>query len=168
MSFDHQAFSDSTSLDSVASVNQLEQDRALFVGAKYESYYQAQFEKITPKKQYAGFNIAAFFLGVVWLFYRKMYSYGFMSIGLIVVIGMVEIFLGIESSGANIGLAVAFGMFGNTLYKHHVDQQIAKIRQFGNSNVNTELENRGGTNIVAGSILLVIWLGLVALAISAS
>ena len=168
MSFDHQAFSDSTSLDSVASVNQPEQDRALFVGLKYESYYQAQFEKITPKKQYAGFNIAAFFLCVVWLFYRKMYSYGFMAIGLIVVIGMVEILLGIESSGANIGLAVAFGMFGKTLYKHHVDQQIAKIRQFGNSNVNTELENRGGTNIVAGSILLVIWLGLVALAISAS
>ena len=168
MSFDHQAFSDSTSLDSVASVNQLEQDRALFVGAKYESYYQAQFEKITPKKQYAGFNIAAFFLGVVWLFYRKIYSYGFMAIGLIVVIGMVEIILGIESSGANIGLAVAFGMFGNTLYKYHVDQQIAKIHQLGSGSVHTELENRGGTNLIAGSILLVIWLGLVALAISAS
>ena len=168
MSFDHQAFSDSTSLDSVASVNQPEQDRALFVGLKYESYYQAQFEKITPKKQYAGFNLAAFFLGVVWLFYRKMYSYGFMAIGLIVAIGIVEILLGIESSGANIGLAVAFGMFGNTLYRHHVDQQIAKTRQLGSGSVNTELENRGGTNIVAGSILLVIWLGLVALAISAS
>ena len=168
MSFDHQAFSDSTSLDSVASVNQPEQDRALFVGLKYESYYQAQFEKITPKKQYAGFNIAAFFLGVVWLFYRKMYRYGFMAIGLIVAIGIVEILLGIESSGANIGLAVAFGMFGNTLYRHHVDQQIAKTRQLGSGSVNTELENRGGTNIVAGSILLVIWLGLVALAISAS
>ena len=168
MSFDHQAFSDSTSLDSVASVNQPEQDRALFVGLKYESYYQAQFEKITPKKQYAGFNIVAFFLGVVWLFYRKMYSYGFMSIGLIVVIGMVEIILGIESSGANIGLAVAFGMFGNTLYKYHVDQQIAKIHQLGSGSVHTELENRGGTNLIAGSILLVMWLGLVALAISAS
>ena len=168
MSLDHQAFPDSTSLDSVASVNQLEQDRALFIGVKYESYYQAQFEKITPKKQYAGFNIAAFFLGVVWLFYRKMYSYGFMSIGLIVVIGMVEIILGIESSGANIGLAVAFGMFGNTLYKYHVDQQIAKIHQLGSGSVHTELENRGGTNLIAGSILLVMWLGLVALAISAS
>lgn len=168
MSFDHPAFPDSTSLEHVPSVNQLEQDRALFVGAKYASYYQAQFEKITLKKQYAGFNIAAFFLGVVWLFYRKMYSYGFMAIGLIVAIGMVEIFLGIESSGANIGLAVAFGMFGNTLYRHHVDQQIAKTRQLGSGSVNTELENRGGTNIVAGSILLVIWLGLVALAISAS
>lgn len=168
MSLDHQAFPDSTSLDSVASVNQPEQDRALFVGLKYESYYQAQFEKITPKKQYAGFNIAAFFLGVVWLFYRKMYSYGFMSIGLIVVIGMVEIILGIESSGANIGLAVAFGMFGNTLYKYHVDQQIAKIHQLGSGSVHTELENRGGTNLIAGSILLVMWLGLVALAISAS
>ena len=168
MSLDHQAFPDSTSLDSVASVNQLEQDRALFVGAKYESYYQAQFEKITPKKQYAGFNIAAFFLGVVWLFYRKMYSYGFMAIGLIVVIGMVEIILAIESSGANIGLAVAFGMFGNTLYKHHVDQQIAKIHQLGSGSVHTELENRGGTNLIAGSILLVIWLGLVVWAISTS
>ena len=168
MSFDHQAFSDSTSLDSVASVNQPEQDRALFVGLKYESYYQAQFEKITPKKQYAGFNIAAFFLGVVWLFYRKIYSYGFMAIGLIVVIGMVEIILGIESSGENIGLAVAFGMFGNTLYKYHVDQQIAKIHQLGSGSVHTELENRGGTNLIAGSILLVMWLGLVALAISAS
>ena len=168
MSFDHQAFSDSTSLDSVASVNQPEQDRALFVGAKYESYYQAQFEKITPKKQYAGFNLAAFFLGVVWLFYRKMYSYGFMAIGLIVAIGIVEILLGIESSGANIGLAVAFGMFGNTLYRHHVDQQIAKIRQLGSGNVHTELENRGGTNLIVGSILLVIWLGLAALAISVS
>ena len=168
MSFDYPAFPDSTSLEHVPSVNQLEQDRALFVGAKYASYYQAQFEKITPKKQYAGFNIAAFFLGVVWLFYRKMYSYGFMAIGLIVAIGIVEILLGIESSGANIGLAVAFGMFGNTLYRHHVDQQIAKTRQLGSGSVNTELENRGGTNIVAGSILLVIWLGLVALAISAS
>ena len=168
MSFDHPAFPDSTSLEHVPSVNQLEQDRALFVGAKYASYYQAQFEKITPKKQYAGFNIAAFFLGLVWLFYRKMYRYGFMAIGLIVVIGMVEILLGIESSGANIGLAVAFGMFGNTLYKHHVDQQIAKVRQFGNSNVNTELEKHGGINLIVGSILLVIWLGLVALAISAS
>ena len=125
-------------------------------------------EKSPPKKQMAGFNIAAFFLGVVWLFYRKMYSYGFMAIGLIVVIGIVEIFLGIESSGANIGLAVAFGMLGNTLYKHHVDKQIAKIRQLGNGNLKTELENRGGTNLVAGTILLVIWLGLVALAISAS
>ena len=168
MSLNHQAFPDSTSLEHVASVNQLEQDRALFVGAKYESYYQAQFEKITPKKQYAGFNIAAFFLGVVWLFYRKMYSYGFMSIGLIVVIGMVEIILGLESSGANIGLAVAFGMFGNTSYKYHVDQQIAKIHQLGSGSVHTELENRGGTNLIAGSILLVMWLGLVALAISAS
>jgi hypothetical protein len=82
--------------------------------------------------------------------------------------GIVEILLEIESSGANIGLAVAFGMFGNTLYRHHVDQQIAKTRQLGSGSVNTELENRGGTNIVAGSILLVIWLGLVALAISAS
>mgnify|MGYP002714366214 CR=1 FL=1 len=168
MTLDQQAVPPSVPVENSALMHQLEQDRAAFVGAKYQTYYQQQFQEMTPKKPYAGFNIAAFFLGVVWLFYRKMYSYGFMAIGLIVAIGMVEILLGIESSGANIGLAVAFGMFGNTLYKHHVDQQIAKIRQLGSGNVHTELENRGGTNLIVGSILLVIWLGLVALAISAS
>ena len=97
-----------------------------------------------------------------------MYSYGFMSIALIVFIGIVEALLGIDSSGANIGLAVAFGMLGNTLYKHHVDKQITKIHQFRNGNVETELENRGGTNLLAGAILLAIWLGLIALAIGGS
>ena len=97
-----------------------------------------------------------------------MYSYGFMVIGLIGAIGMVEILLGIESSGTNICLAVALGMFGNTLYKHNVDQQITRIRQLGSGSVHTELEKCGGTNLLVGSILLVIWLGLVALVISAS
>ena len=168
MSLDQQSFPSPRVLERRASVDQLELDRAVFIGEKYASYYQAQFEKITPKKQYAGFNVAAFFLGVIWLFYRKMYSYGFMSIALIVFIGIVEALLGIDSSGANIGLAIAFGMLGNTLYKHHVDKQITKIRQFGNGNVATELENRGGTNLLAGAILLAIWLGLIALAIGGS
>jgi hypothetical protein len=56
-----------------------------------------------------------------------MYRYGFMAIGLIVAIGIVEIFLGIESSGANIGLAVAFGMFENTLYKQSIRHQAYSV-----------------------------------------
>ena len=167
MSLDQQTFSSSRESMRTNSVDQLEHDRALFIGEKYASYYQAQFEKITPKKQYAGFNIAAFFLGVAWLFYRKMYSYGFMAIGLIVVIGVIETLLGIEGTGASMGLAAAFGLLGNTLYKHHVDTQIAKIRQFGNGQLDSELESRGGTNLVAGAIVLAIGLGLIAMAISA-
>ncbi|UOG17216.1 DUF2628 domain-containing protein [Acinetobacter sp. PK01] len=168
MSLDQQFVLPSASLDNSNSIYQLEQDRTMFVGAKYQSYYQKQFEKITPKKQYAGFNIAAFFLGVIWLFYRKMYSYGFMAIALILVIGVIETLLGIEGSGSTIGLSVAFGMFGNTLYKYYVDKQIAKIRQSGNADISTELENRGGTNLIAGLILFLIVLGLIALQIFAS
>lgn len=168
MSLDQQFVLPSASLENSNSIHQLEQDRAIFVGAKYQAYYQKQFEKITPKKQYAGFNIAAFFLGVIWLFYRKMYSYGFMAIALIFVIGVIETLLGIEGSGSTIGLSVAFGMFGNTLYKYHVDKQIGKIRLLGTGDLRAELENRGGTNFVAGFILLLIVFGLIALAILAS
>ncbi len=143
MSLDHPAFPDSTSLEHVPSVNQPEQDRALFVGAKYVLTIKLNLKKSRQRNNMQALILPPFFLGVVWLFYRKMYSYGFMAIGLIVAIGIVEILLGIESFRLNIGLAVAFGMFGNTLYRHHVDQQIAKIRQLGSGSVNTELENRG-------------------------
>ena len=50
MSLDQQTFPSPSVLERTAPVDQLELDRALFVGAKYESYYQAQFGKITPKE----------------------------------------------------------------------------------------------------------------------
>lgn len=86
----------------------------------------------------------------------------------IVLILVIETLLGIEGSGSMIGLSVAFGMFGNTLYKYYVDKQIAKIRQLGNADISAELENRGGTNLIAGLILFLIILGLIALQILVS
>lgn len=168
MTLDQQAVPPSTSLENSTGMNQLEQDRAVFIGEKYQTYYQQQFEKMTTERPYAGFNIAAFFLGVVWLFYRKMYSYALMAIALMIVIGVVETLWEIEGFGSSIGLSVAFGVFGNTLYKHHVDKQIAKIRQLGNGDLTTELENRGGTNFIAGLIPLLILLGLIGLAMMTS
>ncbi|TCB67741.1 DUF2628 domain-containing protein [Acinetobacter sp. ANC 4178] len=152
MTLDQQSVPPLAFLENSASMNQLEQDRAVFVGAKYQAYYQQQFDRITPKRQYAGFNIAAFFFGVIWLFYRKMYSYGFLAIGLIVMIGVIETLLDINGLGSTVGLSIAFGVFGNTLYKQHVDKQIAKIRQHVNADFTVELERRGGTSFVAGLI----------------
>ena len=163
MSIDQQSVLPSASLERSNFTHQLEQDWAVFVGAKYQSYYQQQFEKITLTKQYTGFNIAAFFFDVIWLFYRKMYSYGFLAIALIIVIGMVETLLAIDGVGSTIGLSIAFGVFGNTLYKHYVDKQISKIRQFSHENITLELENRGGTRFLAGLIPVLIALGLIGL-----
>ena len=45
MSLDQQFVLPSASLDNSNSIYQLEQDRVMFVGAKYQSYYQKKFEK---------------------------------------------------------------------------------------------------------------------------
>lgn len=87
---------------------------ALFVGEKYQRYYQAKFAKITPKKLLSGFNIGAFFFGVIWLFYRKMYLYGFAALGLIIAVSLIEIALKVEGHGSGIGLAVFFGLMSNS------------------------------------------------------
>ena len=116
---------------------------ALFVGEKYQTYYQEKFDLITTKQPMSGFNIGALLFGVMWLFYRKMYAYGFIAIALMIVIGIVEEMLGITGPGSSIGIAVAFGLFGNTLYKHFVQKKIANL------NAEVEIKQAGGTNIWA-------------------
>lgn len=128
--------------------NQDDEKKALFVGGKYAHYYKEKFDQITPKKQMAGFNLAAFFLGVMWLFYRKMYVYGFIAILLFFVMGIIETMLGISGTGGSIGLAVAFGLFGNTLYKYFVEKKIGQLQS------DEEIINAGGTNIWAALILV--------------
>ena len=168
MTLDQQAVPPTASLENSTFMKQLEQDRAAFIGAKYPVYYQQQFAEITPKKPYAGFNVGAFFFGVIWLFYRKMYLYAVMAMALMIVIGVVETFLEVEGFGSMIGLSIAFGVFGNGLYKHHVDKQIAKIRQFGHGDVTATFQNAGGTNWVAALIPLLLVVGITGLAIMAA
>lgn len=71
MTLDQQAVPPSVPLENSALMHQLEQDRAAFVGEKYQTYYQQQFGEMTPKKPYAGFNIAAFFFVLFGCFIEK-------------------------------------------------------------------------------------------------
>ncbi|NHB56599.1 DUF2628 domain-containing protein [Acinetobacter sp. 194] len=130
-------------------VNLDDQRQAIFVGKKYETYYQEKFNQITPKKQMAGFNIGAFFFGLMWLFYRKMYGYGLILLGLILVSCVIPIPEAIDR-GISIALAVTMGMFGNTLYKNFVEKKIKEIERSHPDSIEQELERQGGTNIWAG------------------
>lgn len=141
--------------------------KTLFVGDKYQKYYQEKFNKITPKKTMSGFNIAAFFLGIIWLFYRKMYALGFIMIGVLFLIGWIETYFNINGYGSSIGLAVMFGMLGNSFYKQHVEKQIAKVKAQQVVFIEQELQLRGGTNLWAALFLVGIVVVLILLGIYA-
>lgn len=142
-----------------------EHRKALFIGQKYQSYYKAKFDLMPPKQARAGFNIAAFFFGVLWMFYRKMYAYGFMAIGIMFVVGVIEELLSLSGITSSIVFAVIFGVWGDSIYKHYVEQKIELIAENSySSHLNEQLQEEGGTNIWAALILLIIAIALIVMA----
>ncbi|MDP5238681.1 DUF2628 domain-containing protein [Uliginosibacterium sp. 31-16] len=147
-------------------------DQALetFIGKKY-AYYTRKWEEAQRKGSIQSWNLSAFFLGFAWMAYRKMYKYCGIFIAAISVETVLEMMLNLPqaiSSGVNIGLAVCFGMFGNHLYKLHVEQKIREISAHGSpAQINAELARQGGTSVGAAIgfavLLLAVILGLMML-----
>lgn len=150
----------------------LNADQALetFIGKKY-AYYTRKWEEAQRKGGIQSWNWPAFFLGFLWMAYRKMYKYCGIFIAVISVETLFELILNLPqaiSSGLNIGLAVCFGMFGNYLYKLHVEQKVREISAQGSpAQINAELARQGGTNVGAAIgfavLLLVVIFALMAL-----
>jgi len=105
-----------------------DEPRCAFIG-KNVDYYLDAFEAVSLRK--TRWNWAAFLLGFVWMFYRRMYLYAFIIGALSFIQCMLEevqmIPLG-ASIGIYIGIGVAFGTMGNAVYKMHVDKQLKMLR----------------------------------------
>ena len=130
----------------------LEDNLKTFVGEKF-NYYQQKWQ-LKPG-QLTGFNVAAFFLGVVWLIYRKMYLYAVIFLILIALDFWIETYYPLpEAFGMviNIAIATTFGILGNTFYKTHAYKKVQEISAANNAtNLQAELSDKGGTNL-AGAI----------------
>ena len=134
-----------------------------FVGEKYNSYYQKKWQ--LKLGQLKGFNVAAFFLGVIWLIYRKMYLYAAIFLGVISLDIAVEIFYPLPEAigrGLTWGIAAMFGVMGNYWYKIYADKKVSQINaSFTPQQVPAELVKQGGTNLAAALIAAIVMLALV-------
>lgn len=79
--------------------------RETFVGEKYQKYYQSRFYQINNKN---GFNVAAFFLGIFWLLYRKMYLYSFIFFALFILYCFIPTSSSVDR-GIAIGITIGMG-----------------------------------------------------------
>jgi Protein of unknown function (DUF2628) len=145
----------SENLQSVASP--VDENLSTFVGEKY-AYYQQKWQ-LAPG-QFTGFNIAAFFLGVFWLIYRKMYLYATIFLAIIIVDISIEMFYplpDIIGKSLNWAIAAVFGVLGNYWYKLHTAKKVKAITEsFPPDQVQAELIKQGGTNIAGALIALVV------------
>ena len=142
----------------------VDENLSAYVGNKYNSYYQKKWQFTLG--QLKGFNITAFFLGAIWLIYRKMYLYATIFLVIISLDIVVEMFFPplpeALSSGLTCAIAVMFGVMGNYWYKTHADKKVSQIcASFPPEQVPAELAKQGGTNLAAALIATVVVLALV-------
>ncbi|MGB4811426.1 MAG: DUF2628 domain-containing protein [Methylophilaceae bacterium] len=154
--------------NNLSQANQSANETETFVGKNY-AYYEKKWANAAVSS-IKGFNVAAFFLGIIWLVYRKMYLYAAIVVGILIIDAVIESYFPLpEAMGKAVTWATAavFGLLGNTWYKTHVDKKIAEIKATTPpEQIVAELAKRGGVNPQAAwalgiffiiVIVLVIW-----------
>jgi hypothetical protein len=143
----------------------------LFVGTNYE-YYARKWKQAETKRSKRSWNWAAFFLGLGWMAYRRMYKYSWIFIGIIFAEEVFELafaFPAAVSNAVNIAIAFTYGWHGNSWYKLYCEKKIREIAPNGMAieSARIEVVRQGGTNIRAaigfvlvGFILLILLVAL--------
>jgi hypothetical protein len=132
------------------------------------SYYLEKMEESANGKKNT-FNIGAFFTGMFWLLYRKMYLYAIGITAALILLGYVEEFvfqsleipLGFQQAYTLVSsllFAILFGFIGNRLYFSKASREIAGILS---TTENEEermmlLKKKGGVSIVPWIALAVV------------
>jgi hypothetical protein len=120
------------------------------------------------------FNIPAFFLGMFWFLYRKMYVQAAVIFAIISVIGVVEDLMLVNASANGLASMIVnivvtlitsliTGFVANNLYIAHAEKKINQITATikDEESVLKELKKKGGTNLlipwIAAGIFLVVF-----------
>lgn len=106
-------------------------------------YYMGKFDEMPAAGDFIpGWNWSAFFLGLWWFLYRKMYVYAALA-------WAVTLILSPATAGAG-GLAamVLMGIFGNSLYRKFVREEIAKTAALNPAVRMSALQSKGGVTWV--------------------
>ena len=134
-----------------------EEDLRAVVGPNADFYLAAWRQTPTGRDGGTGFNRAAFFLGLLWLGYRRMYGRAFALFAVILAETVAEevlfcFLLGFERPPAilapfvGFSLAIVCGSFANRWYLAHVRRVIAEVhREHPHLDDGVELAARGGT-----------------------
>ena len=132
----------------------------IFIGRNYD-LYAAKWALANAKKSPTSWNWAAFFLGVGWMAYRKMYKFSFIFIAVLALETIVEYLLKLPvgiSVAVNMGVAVTFGLLGNSWYLLHVRQKVDEIsRTLPPQLVESERRRQGGTHVGWALLMMLAW-----------
>lgn len=127
-------------------------------------YYMVNLKLFERTNFKTSWNWSAFLFPVPWLFYRKVWSYGFilLVINLILIFIWFNFMLVITTALLYILLMIAVGMLGNNLYFNYARRTIVKEQiMLVNREVSTGLARKiGGTNLLSSFLIFGLYSGL--------
>lgn len=111
-------------------------------------YYKNRFKELESHKANPTFNVSAFFLNFVWLFYRKMYRYAILFFGINLIFNLIAPNFGFI---VTFGTGLYLGMQGNQLYKEKFDADMKAIEESPIKKASLSL-TLGGVNPQAAAV----------------
>lgn len=138
---------------------------AIFVG-KNATYYLNEWTRVDRRTHKMSWNWAAFSLGPIWLVYRKMYRQTLFFVAGFALLCWVASFVGLAgfvSESLSYSSSIAFGIFGNLLYKTHAERTIQRIESDAapRSEIAARLRRKGGTSWLAALLLTAVSIAMV-------
>lgn len=99
-----------------------------------------------------GFEVAAFFLGPVWFFYRKMWVIAWVIVAALAVLAFIPVL-----SRAGVALSVVLAMMAHRVYVQHAIGTLEKMRRADGTLDPEAMRAAGGVSKPAGTISGVIF-----------
>lgn len=129
--------------------NNINEDIENFVGVDKVNYYKEQFANIESGKKIT-FNLCSFLFSGFWMFYRKIFSLGFISLAINFVINLLNL-VGIFSDEIytviSICLWVVYGLIGNLFYYKKYQKILGETKNMSPGAKKTYLREKGGTSV---------------------
>lgn len=138
-----------------------------FFGSNYE-YWTKEAVQLEMQGK-TSFNLYAFFFGLFWFLYRKMFREVVVIVLVVMAVRYLEAVLILNeivakenelvlSMCTTLGLSSLFGLFANKLYLRHCHLQVTQILA-GDMEANAKIEvlkNKGGISYISPIILLIL------------
>lgn len=135
------------------------EERRLFLGQN-EVYYEKKFAQLQSGQ--LTWNWAACCLTSFWLIYRRMYLWGYLSLLGQIILAAI---LAYAWPVAPLLFCILFGMFGNNIYKSHIEKEMKLVQRLSKQNRLIEYADKGGVRlahpVIAGTIIGVYLIALI-------
>lgn len=110
---------------------------------KNQNFYEEKFRKMDDSGKSISWNWAAFFMGIYWMIYRKMYF----KAGAFFILSLVSSSTPYIGGILNLAVLIGIGVYANALYQDQIRVNMEKTKGLLPEAKEIIAKKKGGTNL---------------------